>query len=62
LKAQNLFGESAKKYGTNNNKFDGAIMASTGDWRDSNCKPYNIDRPLIDMRGLDSKDRKYLDM
>jgi hypothetical protein len=57
-RSRDFYGEAAEKYGVNNNKRDGALMAQGVDWKNSYHKPIDAD-PLIKSQNLASKDRKY---
>lgn len=57
--ARELYGETAVKYGLNSNRRDGALMASTVDWRDSHTRAIETEQPLVQTANLDSTERKY---
>ena len=46
-------------YGLHANRKDGALMASTVDWRDVHNRAIENSGPLVESAHLDSKDRKY---
>jgi len=54
-----FYGETAKKYGLQNNKRDGNLMAQNVDWKNSNGRAIESVKAQINSANLDSKDRKY---
>jgi len=46
LKARELYGASAEKYGINNNKRDGALMSSNADWKNVHIDSTNQASPM----------------
>lgn len=56
--ARDFYGEAAEKYGVNQNKRDGALMAQGVDWKNAHHKPIDAD-PILKTQGLASKERKY---
>ena len=62
LKARELHGASAQKYGVNANKRDGALMCAGGDWKNTQQQATNTASPQKKMNtenGLNRKDKKY---
>lgn len=61
-KAQELYGASAQKFGTKQNKKDGALMCSGADWKNAGQQATNMASPYkkgnLD-NGFNTKDRKY---
>jgi len=45
LKARELHGASAQKYGVNNAKRDGALMCAGGDWKNTQQQATNTASP-----------------
>jgi len=62
LKAREVHGESALKYGTVGKKRDGALMCAGGDWKNTAQQATNSSSPqkgLNQDSGLNRKDKKY---
>ena len=62
LKARELHGASAQKYGVNSAKRDGALMCAGGDWKNTQQQATNTASPNKKMNlesGLDRRDKKY---
>lgn len=62
LKAREIHGASAAKYGCNNKKRDGALMCAGGDWKNTSQQATNASSPQKGMNnenGLNRRDKKY---
>ena len=62
LKAREIHGASAVKYGTNAKKRDGGLMCAGGDWKNTQMQSTNTSSPTKGMNtdsGLNRKDKKY---
>lgn len=46
LKAREVHGDSALKYGTSNKKRDGGLMCAGGDWKNTGQQATNTSSPM----------------